>query len=162
MTGFLTTKRYKYATVFVDQFSRLGFVYLQKTASAEETIEAKKAFESYAKRHGVIVENYLADNGIFKAHKWVEACKNDAQGLTFAGVNAHHQNGVAERRICELQDMARTMLIHANSRWPDAITANLWPYAVRAANDAINHSPKHAGSREKKSNGNLCQDTRGC
>ena len=141
MTGFLTTKRYKYATVFVDQFSRLGFVYLQKTASAEETIEAKKAFESYAKRHGVNVENYLADNGIFKAHKWVEACKNDGQGLTFAGVNAHHQNGVAERRIRELQDMARTMLIHANSRWPDAITANLWPYAVRAANDAINHSP---------------------
>jgi hypothetical protein len=43
--------------VFVDQFSRLGFVYLQKTASAEETIEAKKAFESYAKRHGVNVEN---------------------------------------------------------------------------------------------------------
>lgn len=37
MTGFLTTKRYKYATVYVDQFSRLGFVYLQKTASAEET-----------------------------------------------------------------------------------------------------------------------------
>ncbi|KAI2498311.1 hypothetical protein MHU86_16181 [Fragilaria crotonensis] len=45
MTGFLTTKRYKYATVFVDQFSRLGFVYLQKTASAEETIEGKKAFK---------------------------------------------------------------------------------------------------------------------
>ena len=59
----------------------------------------------------------------------------------FAGVNAHHQNGVAEHRIRELQGMARTMLIHANSRWPDAITANLWPYAVRAANDAINHSP---------------------
>jgi hypothetical protein len=141
MTGFLTTKRYKYATVFVDHLSRLGFVYLQKTASAEETIEAKKAFESYAKRHGVTVENYLADNGIFKAHKWVEECKKDGQGLTFVGVNAHHQNGMAERRIRELQDMARTMLIHANSRWPDAINANLWPYAVRAANEAINHSP---------------------
>ena len=33
--GFLTTKRYKYATLFVDQFSRLGFVYLQKSASAD-------------------------------------------------------------------------------------------------------------------------------
>ena len=30
MTGFLTTKRYKYATVYVDQFSRIGFVHLQK------------------------------------------------------------------------------------------------------------------------------------
>jgi len=37
MTGFLTNKRYKSATVYVDQYSRHGFVYLQKTASAEET-----------------------------------------------------------------------------------------------------------------------------
>jgi hypothetical protein len=53
MTGFLTTKRYKYATVYVDQFSRLGFIHLQKTASAEETIEGKKAFEAHARRHNV-------------------------------------------------------------------------------------------------------------
>ena len=45
MVGFLTRQRYKYATVFVDQASRMGFVYLQKTCSAEETIEAKRAFE---------------------------------------------------------------------------------------------------------------------
>ena len=60
MTGFLTTKRYKYATVFVNQFSRLGFVYLQKTASAEETIEGKKTFEASAKQHGVSISNYHA------------------------------------------------------------------------------------------------------
>jgi hypothetical protein len=46
MTGFLTTKRYRYATVYVDQYSRMGFVYLQKTASAEETVEGKKAFDT--------------------------------------------------------------------------------------------------------------------
>jgi hypothetical protein len=34
-------QRYKCATVFVDQGSRLGYVYPQKTSSAEETIEAK-------------------------------------------------------------------------------------------------------------------------
>ena len=48
MVGFLMKQRYKYATVFVDQASRMGFVYLQKTCSAEETIEAKRAFEQYA------------------------------------------------------------------------------------------------------------------
>ena len=37
--------------------------------------------------------------------------------------------------------MARSMLIHANMRWPDSVTANLWPYAVRMANDAINNTP---------------------
>jgi hypothetical protein len=43
-TSFLTTKRYsKYATVYVDQFNRLGFAYLQIAASAEETVEGKNA-----------------------------------------------------------------------------------------------------------------------
>ncbi|KAI2502191.1 hypothetical protein MHU86_12243 [Fragilaria crotonensis] len=138
MTGKLTTKRYKYATVYVDQRSRFGYVHLQKTSSAEETIVGKRTFETYARRHGITVKNYLADNGI---NLWVEECKKQGQGLTFAGMNAHHQNGVAERRICELQDMARTMLIHANSRWSESVTTNLWPYAVRMANEAINNTP---------------------
>jgi hypothetical protein len=96
MTGFLATKRYKYATVYVDQFSRLGFIYLQKTASAEETIEGKKAFDTYARRHNVRILNYHADNGILKAHLWLEACRRKQQGMTFAGVNAHLQNGIGE------------------------------------------------------------------
>jgi hypothetical protein len=130
MTGTLTTKQYKYATVYVDQRSRFGYVHLQKTSSAEETIEGKNAYKTYARKHGVTIKNYLADNGIFKANLWVDDCKKKGQGLTFAGVNAHHRNVVAERRIHELQDMARTMLIHANLRWPESVTTNLWPYAI--------------------------------
>ncbi len=141
MTGKLTTKRYKYAAVYVDQRSRFGYVHLQKTSSAEEMIEGKKAFETYARRHGVTIKSYVADNGIFKANLWVEECKKQDQGLTFAGVNAHHQNGVAERKIRELQDMARTMLIQANLRWPNGVTTNLWPYAIQMANEVINNTP---------------------
>jgi hypothetical protein len=48
---------------------------------------------------------------------------------------------MAERRIRELQDMARTALVHANRRWPNAIEAYLWPYAVRHANECINNLP---------------------
>ena len=140
MTGFLTKKRYKYATVYVDQYSKLSYVYLQKTASAEETLEGKQAFERFAEGHGITVRNYHADNGIFKAHKWVQGCADKGQGLTFAAVNAHHMNGIAERRIRELQDMARSQLIHAHKRWPKAITANLWPYAIRFASNAINNT----------------------
>ena len=138
MVGFLTRQCYKYATVFVDQASRMGFVYLQKTCSAEETIEAKRAFEQYAENRGVRVQAYHADNGIFKAKKWVEECRQRKQDLTFAGVNAHHQNGIAERRIRELQETTRAMLIHATKRWPGVVTIHLWPYAVRMANQAYN------------------------
>ena len=31
MAGYLTTKRYKYETVFVDQYSKMGFTFRQKT-----------------------------------------------------------------------------------------------------------------------------------
>ena len=47
MVGRLTTKRYKYATVFLDQASRIGYIYLQKTDTALETIEAKAAFQQH-------------------------------------------------------------------------------------------------------------------
>lgn len=88
MSGFLTTKRYQYATIFVDNFSGLSFVWLQKSPNAEETVEAKQAFEIYCTSHGVSVEHYHADNGIFNAYAWRAACIQKGQGLTFAGVNA--------------------------------------------------------------------------
>ena len=141
MVGFITTKRYRYATIFVDNATSLGYVYLQRTPNAAETIEAKKAFEKYAANRGVAVRHYHADNGIFKAREWVEECARANQGLTFAGVNAHHQNGKAEKRIRDLQEGARAMLLHAARRWPKAISAHLWPYAIRMANDSINRAP---------------------
>lgn len=141
MTGRLTTARYNYATVYVDHHSRFGYVYFQKTQSAEETIESKRSFEEYSRRHGVMIEAYHADNGVFRAHKWVDQCKEQQQGLTFAAVGAHHSNGMAERRIKELQGMTRASLIFANHRWSQAITANLWPYAMRLVNQSINSSP---------------------
>ena len=141
MTGFITKQRYRYATVYVDQATGYGFIYLQQSASAKETLESKKAFERAAAAQNVYIKAYHADNGIFKAKEWVEACQNQNQPLTFAAVGAHHQNGKAERRIREVQDMARTMLLHAHQRWPKAITANLRPYAVRHANECINATP---------------------
>jgi hypothetical protein len=99
LSGFLTTKRYGYATVYVDHASRLSFVWLQKLTTADKTLLGKQAFKQYAKDRGVKIQAYHADNGIFRAYKWVEACQSKGQSLTFAGVNAHHQNGMAERRI---------------------------------------------------------------
>ena len=41
MIGLLTTKEHRYATIFVDQASKLGYFYMYKTNSALETLEAK-------------------------------------------------------------------------------------------------------------------------
>ena len=43
LKGRLTTSRYKFATIFVDHHSRLGFVYLQRTSDGVETLDAKNA-----------------------------------------------------------------------------------------------------------------------
>ena len=129
------------ATVFVDHFSHLLFVHLQQGATAEETIEAKNVFERYARNYGVTVKHYHADNGIFESNKFQEAVKHSGQNLTFCGVNAHHQNGRAEKKIRDLQEMARTMLLHAQQRWPNAIDTYLWPFAMKMANDISNRSP---------------------
>ena len=36
------------------------------------------------------------------------------------------------------------MIVHAQRRWPNAITANLWPYALRTANDILVSTPRLA------------------
>ena len=141
MTRFLTKDRYTCATVFVDHFSNAGYVHLQRSTSVEHTLEAKRAFKHYARQNGVMIKHYHADNGTFAAKGWVQACTDQRQGLSFAATNAHHQNGKAEVRIRHLQEMAWSMLLHANKRWPDFISAHLWPYDVRMANDSINSTP---------------------
>ena len=54
ITGKLNTKRYMYATVYIDQFSGLGYVHLQKTATADETLEGKEHLNSMHKIKGLM------------------------------------------------------------------------------------------------------------
>ena len=141
MTGTLTRQRYNYATVYVDNYSGFGYAHLQKTQTIEETLESKQAFEMIARQNGVEVSNYHADNGIFRAHGWTQDCLRQHQSITFAGVNAHHQNGRAERRIRLLQELTRTQLIYLQHKWKTIHTAPLWPYALRLASENLNNTP---------------------
>lgn len=141
MKGFLTSKRYTAASVFVDVYSNYSFVFFHKTISSEETIEAKQAFERHAAKFGISVKAYRADNGICETQAFQQEVERNGQMITYSGVGAHHQNAKAEKKIRDLQDMSRSMLLHAAIRWSDAITANLWPFSMRMANDVINASP---------------------
>ena len=53
MCGILATKQYTCAKMYVDQASKIGFVWIQKTTAAKDTVEGKKAFEKYARDRGV-------------------------------------------------------------------------------------------------------------
>ena len=141
LKGKLTRDRYKAATIFVDHYSRLRFVHLMRDLTSEETINAKLAFEQYARDHGVTIKHYHADNGRFADNAFKSSCERERQQLTFCGVNAHFQNGIAERAIRDLQEVARKQLLHAHSRWPAAIHLSLWPYALRNAMAMHNSLP---------------------
>ena len=97
MRGIPTKLRYTCATLFVDQLSRFSYVHPQTSTNAEETVEAKRAFEALSARYGVKVMHYHADNGIFADNKWRRATADDQQTLSFCGVNTHWHNGVAKR-----------------------------------------------------------------
>jgi IS30 family transposase len=99
LNGRLTRKRYKAATVFVDHFSRMNYVNLQEGPTSADTVEAKKAFESYPRNMGVRIQHYNADNGRFADNGFVNAVKKQRQIIYLCSVNAHFQNGVAEKRI---------------------------------------------------------------
>jgi hypothetical protein len=120
------------ATVFVDHFSRLTFIYCQFSTNAEETVNAKKAFEAYAALQGVSIRHYHAGNGRFAETKWLEAVKahRPKQTISFCGVGAHNQNGIAKKKIRDLQENVRMMMLHTLLCWRRTHTVSLWPYAL--------------------------------
>ena len=95
--GVLTNKRYRLATIYLDHFSDLSYAFLQEDATSKETLKGKLAFEQYARGLGVDVEHYHADNGRFADNSFINNVKEQGQTITYCGVNAHHQNGKAEK-----------------------------------------------------------------
>jgi len=120
---------------------------MQKRITSAATVKkAKQAlFEAHARTMGVyhILQHYHADNGRFADNAFiadVARCKQSSI-LYYCAANAHFfKNGVSENRVSrDLQDRARTFILHAKLRWPKAIEASsLWPYALRHVNDSDN------------------------
>jgi hypothetical protein len=133
LKGKLTKKRYKCVTVFVNHYSCLHFVHLQLDDKSNETLAAKLAFKQYTAEHGVKILHYHCDKKRFHDNAFRQACHEARQQLTFCGVNAHFQNGIAEQAIRDLSESARKQLPHVRARWPEAVHFALWPYALRNA-----------------------------
>ena len=142
LKGILTQQRYRYATVFVDQFSIYTFLYLQKRVTSEETVMVKQAFERSVEQRGVKITHYHADNGRFADNAFIKDCQANRQSLSYCGVNAHFQNGIADRRIRDLQERPRTSMLYAMNKWKKMVIINLWLYAMRHANDVANTTPR--------------------
>ena len=139
--GTPTNKRFIGATIFVDHFSDYTYAHLMTEMTGKETTAAKEAFERILSSYNVTAQHYHADNGLFDTAHFKNSIKLAGQTLSFCGVNAHHQNGKAERRIGDVTTGARTSLLHAAHRWPKAIHSSLWPSAIKNYVNLRNNIP---------------------
>ena len=125
--------RFKGGTIFVDMATGKIFVKFQVSLGVEETLVGKACFEREAALHGVKVKHCQTDNGVFTAQAFVDEIHKNEQRLTFSGVGAHHQNGVAERAIGTIVRRARTQLLHAQLRWSEQTPTSLWAMSMHHA-----------------------------
>ena len=141
LKGILTKQRYKYDTIFVDQYSRLSYIFLQQTIMSNETVQAKTVSERYSEERGVHILHYHADNRRFADKCFIENCQLNNQCLAYCGINAHFQNGIAEKKIWDIQEATRTFILFALHKWPCMLSIHLWPYAMRTTNEIMISTP---------------------
>jgi hypothetical protein len=127
--------------VFCDAASGYIHVEHQVHLSATDTIICKNSFERHAKEHGVIIQEYHTDNGVYRSEAFHKALVENHQAIRHSGVGAKWQNGVAENAIKIVTTRARTMMIHAALHWPEQDDKSLWPLAVTYAAHLYNHTP---------------------
>ena len=133
---------YQGGCIFVDHAS--GFVHVenQVNINTHQTLRAKEKFEKICRDYGIVPQSYLSDNAsVFTSPEFTKHLQKFEQVLRYAGVGAHHHNGVAERNIQTIMAIARTMMLHSGIHWPQVADASLWPMAVTHAVFLHNHMP---------------------
>ena len=93
-------------------------------------------------QYGIKIRRYHTDNGIFKSKAFMNDVDENYQTIDFCGLDAHHQNGIAEWAIHTIIESAQTLLLHAHFLWPDKINYNIWPFAVRHSVNIYNNLPQ--------------------
>jgi hypothetical protein len=99
MTGIPTTQRIPGSSVYVDHASDLSYIYHHISLTSEETVKGKEVLEDNARAHGVTIKHYHADIGRFKDTAFLKSIHDNHQTISFSVVGAHHQNGIAEKKL---------------------------------------------------------------
>jgi len=110
---------YTCGTIYVDHCSTFLVINHQLTANASDAICGKLLIEREAADVVVSIKGYHSDNGVFNSAEFCSPCSDLGQSLHFNGVGAIHQNGVAERTIQTITNMACADMLHATLHWPE-------------------------------------------
>jgi hypothetical protein len=133
---------YSGGCIFIDSSSGCVQVEFQAHLNTHKTLAAKERFELSSRDVGVVPQEYLLNNGsAFTSKAFADHLAKFEQTAKFAGVGAHHHNGIAKRTIQTIMSIARAMLINAAVHWPAIADAQLWPMAVQQAVYLWNRMP---------------------
>jgi hypothetical protein len=133
--------RYHGGTIFVDHYSGFTFIGNQVSLGIGETLKTKRAFERFAAEHGVNLQHFRLDNQPFDSQAFREDLEDNGQTVSFSGVGAHHQNGVAERAQGTIFSWTRAQMMHQLLHWPEQADDTLWPFSLENAVYIWNHLP---------------------
>jgi hypothetical protein len=145
--GLPTSKRYKYCNLWIDHATHFVFPTFHETKHATELIASKRDFEHFASRFNIRIKKIRADNGVYSAALFQHDCDLQNQQLSFCAVGSHWQNGVAERHIGLITQTARTLLLHATSKWPSVLNEEFWPFAIKHA-CAFHNASVHSDTKQ--------------
>jgi hypothetical protein len=85
-------EKYVGGTIFYNHASGLILCYHQESL----TLRSKKLFEQECAKHGIAVQSYHTDNGVFTSQELQSDLISKKQTDTYSGVGAKHMNGCAE------------------------------------------------------------------
>jgi hypothetical protein len=122
--------RYNYLSFWVDHMPTFVYITFHASKAATELVRSKTEFEQYAARFNIKISYIRADNGVYSAQLFRKACLKQQQNLTFCAVGAHWPNGIAEWFIGTITQCARTILLHAMTKWPEVIGEDMWTFAL--------------------------------
>ena len=104
-------------------------------------MRSKELHDLWAVEHGMYIKSYRGDNGVYKSKLFKKDLEERQQKISYSGVGAHGQNGVAERAIKTVVTSARTMTLHQALLWPEQFDMCLWPFSLDQAAYLYNHLP---------------------
>ncbi|KAI0992493.1 hypothetical protein K3495_g15692, partial [Podosphaera aphanis] len=129
---------FNYFLIIIDDASRCGFIRLLKNKSTAECLPAIKEIVAHLQLNtGEKVVFFTADNGSGEfGQLWKDWCRNLGIEVQPSPRYKHSLNGVAERAIGFLVQLAKSMIFHAQLNWKIC-----WCYAIEHAMYIRNRLP---------------------
>ena len=137
-------------TIFVDHASDFILTFTQTSTRSNQEVEAKHKFETFSKSYNTSTRHYHDDDRILNSQIFKETCITNKQTWYFCGVNAHHQNRIAENKIRSVVSLSRALLFNTMIKWPPVAHLCCWPFVVYCSVEILNNTLKLCGFAPKE------------